>query len=188
MFTQDVLGTRWKLWLPNKTPRIRKRPPILMSLTILLFLAMMLFVFGVVLTARAAPAPQLLDLDLPQAYLPGSPMPEDVFCYAMAYDASSDCSVNYQGNEVFLKFDTYTKTILRATIEAHGLTVGELIIAWGTPTEIVQTYYMTSVHWGIRSAYTYSDSFRPDNRVTFILYDLEPQRASPWRGFRRYRG
>jgi hypothetical protein len=154
----------------------------------LVYLATTIFVLGVVTTTRLQSAPQLLDLDLPPAYLPGGQIPENVMLYLdIPYETTVRRSVIFRDKEIVLSFDARLKTILRAAIQTQELTIGEAIINWGTPTGIVQTYYLTSVHWGTRSAYMYSDSFQPNSRVDFIQYDLEPQRTSSWRGFRPYR-
>jgi hypothetical protein len=189
MFTQDVSANRWKFWSSIEAQQLRKRSPLLVNLAILVLVTMTILVLGVVTSARTQPIPQLLDLDLPQAYLPGNAMPEGVLCYSyLPYVMDiSNCWVNFRGHEVSLKFDDDMKTILRVTIQTWGLTIGELVAAWGTPTGIVQTYYMTSVHWDTRTAYVYSDSFYPDSQVRRVDYDLESPRASLWHGFRRYR-
>lgn len=188
MFTQDVLAGRGKPWHPVDTQAVRKRPPLQVRLALLIFLVMTILVLFTVMIARAQPAVQLSELDLPQAYYPGSPMPDDVLCFlAPSSSTLEGCHILYEGTEVHLEFDTNMTVITATIISAQKYMIGDLLTAWGTPIGITQTYYMTMVDWGTRTAYVYADSFRPDSPVRLILYNPNLQRTEPWRGFRHYR-
>jgi hypothetical protein len=187
MFTQDVLARRGNTRLPVYMQATRKRPLLQVRLTLLIFLAMTILVVLTVMIARAQPASQLSELDLPQVYRPGSPIPDDAKCYFTPANTLEGCYVSYLGHKVHLKLDTTMKVVTAVNIQTQKYTIGDLLSAWGTPIGIMQTYYMTFVDWGTRKAYVYADSFRPDSPVRLIQYNLEPQRTIPWRGFRSYR-
>jgi len=162
---------RWRTLLPTL---IRVVGPLCMFLILL--------VLGVMTAARTGTTPQLFDLA--ERDLPGSPLPDDVICYSGIDEYSPRCFVRRFGNDVYFNFDKDSRTILRTVIPAHKYSIGYLIPTWGKPSGIKQSPYMVSVHWGTRSALLYTQEFRPDSRVEFILYDPEPLPASPWRGFR----
>jgi hypothetical protein len=145
-----------------------------------------MLVVGVMTAARTGTIRQLLDL--PPRYFPGNPLPEDVSCYTHDDEHAPRCFDQLFGEEVYFNFDGNPRTILRTIIPAQAYTIGQLILSWGAPSGIRRNYYTIYVYWGTRSALLYTNSFQPDSRVEFILYDLEQQPTSPWRGFtyRRY--
>ena len=162
------------------------RPLIIRPAALLLLGSIMLVLSVVAVASAGTPTPIP---NLPEMYLPGSPIPEDALCYSYLtiVDPSVVCYVTFQGKEIFLKFDQNMKTILRVITSTQEYTIGEMLLAWGAPSGIEATPYSTSIFWGTRSAHFYIDSLRPDSRVEYIRYDLEPQSVSPWQGFGRYR-
>lgn len=161
---------------PNRIPK-------LVSVAALMCFCLTMLVLGVMTAARTGTIPTLLDP--PPRYLPGNPLPGDVSCYTPGDEHMPRCFVQHLGDEVYFNFDGNTRTILRTVIPAREYTIGQLILAWGTPTGITQTHYTIYVYWRTRSALLYTSSFQPDSRVEFILYGLEQQPTAPWRGFRR---
>ena len=156
--------------------------PTLVNVIGLICIFLVLLVLGVMTAARTGTTPQLFHLA--ERDLPSSPLPDDVLCYSGIDEYSPRCFVQRFGNDVYFNFDKDSRTILRTVIPAHKYSIGYLILTWGKPSGIKQSPYMVSVHWGTRSALLYTQEFRPDSRVEFILYDPEPLPASPWRGFR----
>lgn len=161
------------------------RPLIIRPAALLLLGSIMLVLSVVAVASAGAPTPIP---NLPKIYLPGSPIPENTLCYSHSpADPAMVCYVTFQGKEVFLKFDQNMKTILRAITSTQEYTIGEMFLAWGTPSGIEETPHLTSVFWGTRSAHFYVDALHPNSRAEAIQYDLEPQSVSPWQGFGRYR-
>ena len=185
MFSRSVEAAR-----PGALPSgeevhiLPKRRPVPVSLTLLAVLCFTALIASVMTAARAEPAPHLPDI--PQAYLPGNLLPVSGWCYWPSNEQVPRCSVEFGDDEVYFSFDALTGIITRSIIPARAYMIGDLIAAWGTPTGIHQKYTLTYVFWETRSALLYTTSFRPESRVEFIIYDLEPSQAtSPWHGFRR---
>ena len=147
----------------------------------MVFLGLTILVFGDVTGTHAQTIPQ--PPDMPQTYLPGNPMPEDIACYTPCDEHTPRCSVSFRDQEVYFNFDPETWLIHSTLIPALEHTIGELISSWGTPSGIIQTSHTTKVYWGARSAHLYTDAIQPDSQVQFILYHLEAPQTSPWRGF-----
>jgi hypothetical protein len=157
------------------------RRPLWISIGAATFLCMTLLVLGVVTLARWAISSPMRDL--PQAYLPDSPLPKDVSCYTPGDEHLPRCFIHLWGRDVYFTFDADTRIINRTIIPAPTYNVGMLIAAWGTPTGITQAEHTISIRWGTRSALLYTRSPQPDSRIEFILYDLAQQQSSTWRGF-----
>src|SRR5262245_45853278 len=75
-----------------------KQSPKLFGLVILLTLGLTITVLGVVSAARMQPIPQMPNL--PQAYLPGNPMPQEVSCNPESVWIAV-CSVQYEDHEIY---------------------------------------------------------------------------------------
>jgi hypothetical protein len=73
----------------------------------------------------------LPDVDLPERFQPGQPLPLDAYCY---WEHWSTQYLYCQADGVYLSFDQETRTIQRATKHVQDLTIGDLILVWGEPT------------------------------------------------------
>jgi hypothetical protein len=155
----------------------------LLSLIVLVWGCLTLIILGVVTVARIGTMPQLPDL--PRSHLPGSRLPDEVSCSTQGYDPTLRCSIQHLGHAVHFLFDADTQIITHTVVPARNHTLGQLILFWGTPSGIIQTPQTTYVHWETRTAYLYTGLYRPDSRVLWVVYTLQPKPASPWRGFRR---
>ncbi len=116
------------------------------------------------------------------------------FCYASvdAYCTKTDndlcftsASIQQNGKAFALTIDTASRTIDATRIAVHEYTIGDLLLAWGTPTGFSQIGRAIDVYWGGRSASLTTCSFRPDSRVDLITYSHKLPGAAPWRGFVR---
>lgn len=168
----------------GEAAHVQPRSPLLVNLTLLVVLVSTALIVGVITVARVQALPQLPDL--PQAYLPGNPMPKEVSCYTPASVYTARCSIVVLGNAVYFSLDADLKTITGTQIPARKYAIGQLVAGWGNPTGIIRRETMVYVHWGARSALIYTRDFQPGNSVEFIIYDLEPLPSSPWRGFRLF--
>ena len=148
----------------------------------LVVLCLTLLISGVLLVARAQPVPRIPSL--PQRYFPGNPLPDDVACYWPVGDHMPHCSINYRGKEIQFAVDAEMQVIDYTLVRAREYTLGELVVSWGSPSGIIQTFPRTYVYWGTRAAYL-TGALKPDSQVQFILYDRAPRPTAPWRGFRR---
>ena len=161
---------------PNRIPK-------LVSVAALMCFCLTMLILGVMIAGRTGTLRQLLDP--PSRFLPGNPLPNEVSCNTHSNEYVPRCYAQHLDDEFYFVFDADTRTIIRTVIPAREYTIGQLILAWGTPIGITQTNYTIDIDWRTRSALLYSSSFQPDSRVEFILYGLEQQPTSPWRGFRR---
>lgn len=118
------------------------------------------------------------------AWLPGAPLPENAYCYPgygswqmiFCSDPATGVSVRYDGN---LHVITHTMKL------ASHLTAGELINAWGTPTDAGYYKWFVYIDWGSRYAVIYSDALRVDDLVSYIAFDygVPVVAKNGWRGF-----
>jgi hypothetical protein len=159
-----------------------KQKPGLVGLVLLLSGCITLIILSVVIFARRGAIPELPDL--PPSYLPGSSQPRDLPCYSDSSTYGPACSINLKGHQVYFDFDAESHIITDVLIPASKYRVGDLILAWGTPSGIKQTKHTTHIYWGTRTAYLPTISLRPDSQVHFILDEPEARQGSPWRGFR----
>ena len=161
-----------------------RRIPRLVNFILLFSLILAIVILGVMAVARMGALPQILDP--PQAYLPGNPSPRELLCHEISYGYPL-CSVDHLGQNIYVNYDTDTELITRTIIMAQTYSIGQLVVAWGTPTGMVWKYDRVRVYWGIRSALVPSRSFKPESPVEYILYDLSEPEIASWRGFERRR-
>jgi hypothetical protein len=151
---------------------------------------------SVVMVARTGVTPTIIEP--PQHLLPGNVQPNNIHCGASAdetcyppvdahcYESSdANCfisaSIQQNGKVVHLTLDTATRMIAFTVIPAHEYTIGDLILAWGTPSGFTQYGRNIDVYWGTRNAHLTTCAFRPESRVELIIYYLtSPLPASPW--------
>jgi hypothetical protein len=185
------MAIRSSTWRSDQTQGIAikapaARPPALLLFALLFSFCLALILMLVLALSRLALVPQ--PLELPPRYLPGSPYPSDTACYTPAGESMPRCSVDLLGNDVYFNFDNEKTSILRSIIPTQEYRIGDLVLAWGSPSGIKQQDTLSYVYWGRRSALLYTRSLQPHSRVTFILFDPVETEASPWRGFGRWRG
>ena len=169
-------------------------------LTILVFCCVIVPVFSVVGLARIGAAPAIIEL--PQNLLPGKVPPSDArcggddtcyppvdsHCYESG-DAGGGCvssaAIQYNDQKIALLIDIASRTIALTSISAPGYSMGDLILAWGTPTGFSQFDRDIDVYWGARSTHLVTCLFRPESRVDVITFYRNPAFATPWHGFVR---
>lgn len=130
-----------------------------------------------------------LFVEIPASLRPGSPCPEWVYCdttdvrqFHVAYCTISD----KRAGSVRFSYDMRKDAISRTLQVADHVTLGEMIQVWGIPDAYVHQNGIAHVLWGLKAARV-SSPFKPDSRVTMVLYYLEsadlpgPQRE--WHGF-----
>ena len=142
----------------------------------------MLLILSTIAVARTEVIPEVIMP--PPAYLPGNSLPrfsdKDVCTFLPSYQPS--CLGHLRDYDIYWAYDPRTYKIVRTTITADNR-IGNLILAWGTPTGFDQYGTSIVVSWGTRSALLVTNSFQPYSRVRFIEYATEPLKRSPWRGF-----
>lgn len=124
----------------------------------------------------------------PPEYLPGNPLPnlaDHISCNSSDSNQLTNlsCLVHLSDQDIYFYYEAQSEGIIRTIIKANEYTIGELILAWGTPTGFDRYGTATVVSWGTRSANLDAESFQPTNPITFITYDLKPLKRSLWRGF-----
>src|SRR5262245_5616917 len=125
-----------------------KRIPALLVLIFGLFLALALLVFITVAIARLQPLPQPLDLSASD--LAGDISPQHCEIFWDQY--MPRCFTVLLGLPVYLQPLTDTKTITRTVDTAQFFTLGQLVVAWGTPTGVLWQSGTIRVYWTTRSA------------------------------------
>jgi hypothetical protein len=147
-----------------------------------LALALSVSISGIILIARAAP-PVLVQP--PANILPGNPLPDDVKCIWPPYRSNGMlyCNTILDENRVYLTYDPRREMIIRSSVEIDRQTVGDLLLAWGTPTGLKRSPWSAQIQWGGRYVYAYAHPFKPSNPIFFVFYTLEPESNPPWSGF-----
>jgi hypothetical protein len=182
MVTRSFAADRTQRQSHNRPPAVtgsaQQTHPGVIRLVMLLSLALTMLVLGVMGVARTQAVPQFVEL--PPAYLPGNPLPEGAI---RAWSPNEE----YMSMDDEIHFTLYSELHVIATtlVPAQSFTLGQLIVAWGTPSGIRQTSHTTYIYWGTRTAHVYAGSYQPQSQVLFVTYAAEPKSASPWRGFRR---
>ncbi|MHB8626708.1 MAG: hypothetical protein ACYDBJ_08270 [Aggregatilineales bacterium] len=193
---QDRIPTEDTVSVPPKSVTIVVR------LIMLIIAGLVLSILSVVLLARTGTAPKIFEP--PLHLLPGDAPPKDIHCGESADEACyppvdahchesgdagwgcfTSASTPYNGKKIAILIDVASRTIALTSISAPGYTMGDLILAWGTPTEFNQSGRAIDVYWGARSASLTTCSFRPESRVDIITYYRSPAFAAPWHGFVR---
>jgi hypothetical protein len=156
---------------------------LLLKVASLLLVSLIPLTLSMVIISRTGTSSQIYTP--PQAYLPGNPLPGflgDEGCW-LGLSYNSSCLIHLQNHDIYWVYEAGTHRILRTTITAEENTIGDLILAWGTPTGFDQDGIWIVMSWDTRSAQLVTTSFNPYSRVRFISYDTELLRLSPWRGF-----
>ncbi len=151
----------------------------LITLTFLLFG----LITGVMVASRTPSQPPAVDL--PSAYLPGSPIPKDVSGCHMDRDIRrSVCSLRTsESGMIYFEVDEAQRTIIQTRIWVSQVTLGQLILVWGTPTGFESRNHKTTLYWERRSAEVYSAVLKPNTPVNDVTYTLKSPVMSPWPGF-----
>jgi hypothetical protein len=84
---------------------------------------------------------------------------------------------------VYFMFSSRDQTIARLSYTPRSGNLGDLLLAWGTPTGINRLSWSTEVHWGNRVVYVANNPLAPESRILYIAHNLAPERSQPWRGF-----
>jgi hypothetical protein len=159
----------------------RQQIPIFARMATLVFFPLTIAIFLLIILARTGAAPAGL-IDLPHHLLPGNPRAANATCTAL-HDGSFRCLVIHDDKELHLVYDAVSRMITGTTMSADEETIGDVLLAWGTPTGYTQKGPFIEVNWGTRSAYLFTCSFQPSSRLSTIAYELEARQVSPWRGF-----
>ena len=80
---------------------------------------------------------------------------------------------------------TGTKKILQTLIPAPEITMGDLLLAWGTPTGFIQDDEGVYVYWNERKAYLVDCLFWPGSHIESITFYPKAITVPPWQGFVR---
>jgi hypothetical protein len=141
-----------------------------------------LLILTVMALARAGSVPSIQPLL--QQLLPGGPVPTIPNCFPRQFH-HADCHIAVDGKDVALFVNTETGSITRIVATGGQYRLGNLILAWGTPTGITHFGYGCNifVFWGMRAAQVFTCTLDPSSPVAYIPYALTEQPLSSWRGF-----
>jgi hypothetical protein len=158
-----------------------RRKHVLARVTVVTGGCLALLILTMMGLSRAQPVPsnQLLPLLLLSGHLPVTANCEPrLFHHA-------DCRVVVDGKDVALSLDTQTGMILAIVASGNQYRLGDLILAWDTPTGITYYHYgcRIDVFWDTRAAVLYTCALEAGSRVAYIVYAPDPHPLSAWRGF-----
>jgi hypothetical protein len=165
---------------PEQTARPARGYILIMALVLTLGFQT-LIILAIIKSSRT----ELRHIDEPPGYLlPGHRLPDNAQCtWAPHAGDTMLCRIFLHDNLFYLTYNVTQKTIVRTAMSASNETIGDLILAWGTPTGMQRFPWAVQVYWGTRSVYISARPFRPDNRTAFVSYNLNTVGALPWQGF-----
>lgn len=164
--------------------RIGKSKIVAATITMVSVLAVA--VTGVVLTARTnLPS---LNLELPPDYQPGHILSLDLPRYReyyRSYTSLSDYVIPAAPDqEYIIEIDMPVRTVQHVSkwIRESGITLGDLILRWGTPIGTHGSF----VVWPNRGAFVVTRAgFSPNDAVYFLTYGGDQKSLDAWTGFSR---
>ncbi len=170
-----------RIWQPGT------RRNVLLRLVIGLCPTVALVIFLSIVASRAG-APSLR-LEIDPYLLPGRPLPRSASCGSgdPGFRSILNCKVFQEGGGlVRLTYDRRTQVTRSASFAVDGVTIGDLILAWGTPNSYRHDYGTIRIYWDGKSAWL-SAPLNPTSQVRSLLFysdesDL-PQDRPAWRGF-----
>jgi hypothetical protein len=122
-------------------------------------------------------------IEIPAALKPGSPIPGYVTCEE--WSAYNSYAIQYcHDGDVYLSYDPDRGIITRAStyVYSQAITLGQLVVAWGTPTGYKHEDRVLKVFWRDCYAYLTDSGMSPANRVVVVGWGLHND-SDPWRGF-----
>lgn len=149
------------------------------SMVVIMVVAMI----GVLGNARTTVQP--IDLGISESLLPGNMLPATARCDRRTSSENvMYCDIMDNGRTIYFSYDAKRNVIISTVASLKGRKkIGELILAWGTPTGYKKWGIAAKVYWGKRSAYVVTRDFSPDSVASFVTFTLEPAEVSPWKGF-----
>lgn len=114
---------------------------------------------------------------------PGDKLPHATWCsYAIDYRFFY-CEGIVANRKIYFTDDAQTGRVKTISYRVEGVSVGELINAWGVPTAMAVYGNIRRVYWGAKSALIYARRFSPHASAWFVSLGVEPG-GQAWRGFR----
>src|SRR5690349_16644902 len=108
----------------------------------------------------------------PQMVLPGNPLPR--FAGEDACDKFAPINMicgELEGRKFYWYYELATRRIVRTGVSASEYVIGDLVLAWGTPSGFDQFGTTIIVSWETCSALLTGRLLHPDSRIRFIEYD-----------------
>jgi hypothetical protein len=121
-------------------------------------------------------------VNMPAELLPGNPLPAHTACIPTYSYAEQYC----WSGDVYFQYDMEAGEITHSSIYLYdqGVTVGELVIAWGSPSGYRRDGAdFINVYWADRYVYVIGKIFGPDNKVVLVAWDASTQLSTPWKGW-----
>lgn len=168
----------------DNTDVLPRHRHVLARATVVIASCLALLMLTVLVLAKAGTVPSIRPFL--QQLLPDGPLPATVNCVPQFFH-HADCHVAVDGKDVALSLNIETGKITRIIASGGQYKLGDLMLAWGTPTGITRYGYGCNivVFWGTRAAQVYTCALDPRSPVAYITYALSEQPLSPWRGFTR---
>ncbi len=168
-----------------------RQPAILRNLLPRLVIALCLtMILGVALTITLARSGMYKPgIEISSYLFPGNPLPASASCRIgePGYRYLLYCKVYQDGGALIsFTYDRRIQAIRTASLAVTGVTLGDLILAWGTPDRCKSDSRTIQIDWGKKTAWL-SAPLDPTAPVNLILYYLDdsdlPPVWLPWQGF-----
>lgn len=172
------------LHIPHKiTCGLRLRHLSVMMRIVTLIAVFLTLVIALCLEMAANTKPSSKVIEPPPELLPGKQQfPQAANCEAL-HDGRFSCDVDVNGTDIALTYNAITYRILYTFTSRPDQTLGDLMLAWGTPSGFARSGDATLVFWNTRAAYLTPRSFRPESLVKYVRYGDAEVPPLPWRGF-----
>jgi hypothetical protein len=150
---------------------------VLVLAVIAVMLALAIALLSVLALSRRANGLQLVF-----AVVPGDPLPAATWCSHAGDYRFFYCEGIVANQKIFYTRDAQTGRVDTISYRVEGVSVGELVNAWGLPTTMARYGNIRRVYWGDKSALILSKRFSPHAPAWFISLGIEPA-GQVWRGF-----
>jgi hypothetical protein len=150
-----------------------------------LFFALMLCSFGLVAIPRSRSVRAIGEP--PVDVLPGKNLPANAECESL-HDGRFRCTVHVNGEDIQLMYDGASQRIMYTFMPGHDATLGDLILAWGTPTGYQHHDKVIAVSWNTRTAFLQPCSFEYTSWIAYVAYGQERETPLPWHGLVSQKG
>ncbi len=154
-----------------------------MILVVLLIALLSGLIAGVITRSRSAF--RRLTIDPPPRMMPGNRLPPDASCswYTVQGNVAS-CNMPVNDGIVYMSYNPFQHAIIETIMKPVATTVGDVVLAWGTPTGCRKIGNGTQIYWPGRSVYTASGQLTPIAPVESISFvPLSTDYYPAWRGF-----
>ncbi len=157
----------------------------MLRLLVLALVVSVHLVLGSVVSVASNKPLLAVDLELPNELRVNNMPPRQIACFwqesvMSGGDLQMERMCDYGVYHLFIRHNLIQTVSL--FVYARNVRLGDLVLAWGTPSGFKHQNMLSSVYWPGRYVYLVTRPIRPDSIVSVVVWDDNVQ-SSEWRGF-----